>query len=119
MFEHFEWHFSLYYIVSNFDDSAEKEDVFNFVCENEKELLKAIENEDYSEFENQSMIKNINPDETAVYFYCGGAGFGPSTFYVGFFYTPDNDMFAVWCAPSPSDPLAPSETDLSTGVRRR
>ena len=43
---------------------------------------------------------DIDADDTVVDFSCGGAGIGSSTSYVGFYYTLDNDMTAVWCAPS-------------------
>ena len=94
------------FLVATGDDSADKDEVFDFVSENEEELLKAIEAGDFSAFENQGFIKDIDPDETVVDFSCGGAGVGPNTSYVGFFYTLDNDMTAVWCAPASS--LTPS-----------
>ena len=58
-------------------------------------------------FENQGFIKQIEDDDEAVDFSCGGAGVGSGTSYVGFYYTPDNDMTAVWCAPSSSLMLVP------------
>ena len=99
--------FFLFLVITG-DDSADKDEVFDFVRENEEELLKAIEAGDFSAFENQGFIKDIDPDETVVDFYCGGAGVGPNTSYVGFFYTPDNDMTAVWCAPLSASGLIPS-----------
>lgn len=97
-----------FFLVATGDDRADKEDVFEFVCEKEEELLKAIEAGDFSAFENQGLIKDIDADETVVDFSCGGAGAGPATSYVGFYYTPDNDMTAVWCAPSSASSLTPS-----------
>ena len=88
------------YLVATGDDSADQEDIFDFVRENEEELLQAIEAGDYSTFENQGFIKDIDADDTVVDFSCGGAGVGSGTSYVGFYYTPENDMAAVWCAPS-------------------
>lgn len=90
------------------DDRADKDEIFDFVSENEKELLKAIEAGDYSAFENRGFIKDIDPDETVVDFSCGGAGVGSGTSYVGFYYTLENDMAAVWCAPSSASALKPS-----------
>lgn len=95
-------------LVAMGDDSADKDEVFDFVSENEKELLKAIEIGDYSAFENQGFIQDIDADETVVDFSCGGAGVGSGTSYVGFYYTPENDMAAVWCAPSSARALSPS-----------
>ena len=98
------------FLVATGDDSADKDDVFEFVYEKEEELLKAIENGDFSAFENKGFIKDIDADETVVDFFCGGAGVGSGTSYVGFYYTPDNDMTAVWCAPSSASSLTPSES---------
>ena len=86
-------------IVSN-DDSSNKDDVFEFVCENEEELLNAIEDRDFADFENKGVIKEIDADEEIVDFSCGGAGIGSGTSYVGFYYTPNDDMTVIWCAPS-------------------
>ena len=88
------------FLVATGDDRPEKEDIFEFVQENEQALLNAIEENDYSLFEDNEVIKSIDVDKTVVDFYCGGAGIGSGTSYVGFYYTPDNDMTAVWCAPS-------------------
>ena len=96
------------FLVATSDDSADKNDVFEFVSDNEEELLKAIENGDFSAFENKGFIKDIDPDEAVVNFSCGGAGVGSGTSYVGFYYTTDNDMTAVWCAPSSASLLTPS-----------
>ncbi len=95
------------YLVATGDDSADKGEIFEFVCENEEELLKAIQDGDFSAFENQGFIKEIDANETVVDFSCGGAGVGSGTSYVGFYYTPDNDMTAVWCAPSSAGSLTP------------
>ena len=96
------------YLIATGDDSADKDEVFAFVCEHEEKLLEAIENGDFSAYENKGFIKKINADETVVDFSCGGAGIGPNTSYVGFYYTPDNDMTAVWCAPLSASGLIPS-----------
>lgn len=96
------------FLVATGDDRAEKDDILVFVRENEKELLTAIENGDFSAFENTGFIKDIDADDTSVDFSCGGYGVGSGTFDVGFFYTPNNDMTAVWCAPSSPNLLIPS-----------
>ena len=82
------------FLVATGDDSADKDEVFDFVSENEEELLKAIEAGDYSAFENQGFIKDIDADETVVDFSCGVAGVGSGTSYVGFYYTLESDMAA-------------------------
>ena len=96
------------FLIATGDDRADKDDVFDFVCENEAELLKAIETGDFSAFENQKFITDIDSDVTVVDFSCGGAGIGSGTAYVGFYYTSENDMTAVWCAPSSAGALTPS-----------
>ena len=93
--------------VATGDDSADKDEVFEFVCEKEEELLKAIQNGDFSVFENKGFIQSIDADETLIDFSCGGAGIGSGTSYVGFFYSPKDDMTAVWRSPS-SISLIPS-----------
>ena len=96
----------LFMTVTN--DRADKDVIFAFVCENEAELLQAIESGNFSAFENQGFIQTIDVTNTVVDFYCGGAGFGSSTSYVGFYYTPTNDMTAIWCAPASANSLRPS-----------
>lgn len=95
------------FLVATGDDRADKDDIFEFVFDNEEELLNAIENNDLSAFENHGLIKDINAEDAVIDFYCGGVGVGSGTSYVGFYYTPDNDMTAVWCAPSSADMLIP------------
>ncbi len=103
------------FLVATSDDRADKAEVFEFVCEKEEELLKAIEEEDFSAFENQGFIKEIDEDDTVVDFFCGGAGIGSGTSYVGFFYSPDNDMTAVWCAPYSAASLVPCGNGFEWG----
>lgn len=88
------------YLIATGDDRADKEDIFDFVCENEEELLKAIKKSDFSKFKNKGFIKEINADDLVVEFPCGGFGVGSGTSYVGFYYTPNDDMTAPWCAAS-------------------
>ena len=99
----------LLFLVATGDDSADKADVIAFVCENEEALLLDIEKGDFSAYKNTEFIKNINAEETVVDFSCGGAGIGSGTSYVGFYYSSENNMTAVWCAPSSEDSLTPSE----------
>lgn len=96
------------FLVAAVDDRAGKDAVFEFVREKENDLLKAIEAGDFSAFENQGIIRDIQAGEEVVDFSCGGAGVGSGTSYVGFYYTPNKDMTAVWCAPSSSNSLTPS-----------
>ena len=41
-------------------------------------------------------IDSVSPSENYVEFYCGGSGIGSQTNYTGFFFTPDDDPFAMW-----------------------
>lgn len=50
----------------------------------------------------------INADEKLVEFSCGGAGIGSATSYVGFYYSPNDDMNELWCAPPFFSSLTPS-----------
>lgn len=90
------------------DDRASQNAIFQFVRKNEDKLENAIETGDFAAFENKGIIKSIEVDAAVVDFSCGGYGMGPSTSYVGFYYTPENDMAAVWCAPSSAGALTPS-----------
>lgn len=98
----------LLYLVVTGDNRTDKDEIFTFVSENEDALLTAISNNDFSGFENQGFIKEIDADDTVVEFSCGGAGIGSETSYVGFYYTPNNDMAAVWGAPASAELLTPS-----------
>lgn len=98
-------------LVATSDDSADKDEVLAFVCDHEKELMKAVETADFSAFENQGFIRDIRTGDDVVDFSCGGAGVGSGTSYVGFFYTPDNDRTALWwCGPSSEASLERSGT---------
>lgn len=97
----------LFFTAAN-DDRANKETIVAFVCEQEDELLQAIEDRDFSAFEHKGFIQDISVGNAVVEFSCGGMGIGSATSYVGFYYTPDNDVSAVWCAPSSSALLIPS-----------
>lgn len=96
------------FLVATSDDSADKDEVLELVCDKEEELIKAIEDGDLSDFENKGFIKSVNVTETLVDFSCGGAGVGSGTSYAGFYYTSNDDMTEVWCAPSSVIQLTPS-----------
>lgn len=83
-------------MIANNDDRADKEEIFRFVLEHEDVLVRAIETGHVSAFENYECVQNINENERAVDFSCGGAGIGSSTSYVGFYYLPEEDIAAVW-----------------------
>lgn len=99
---------TLLFLSTTVGDRADKDNVFEFVCEEEAALLRAIEDGDFSAFEKKGFVKNVDADPNVVEFACGGAGIGSSTSYVGFYYTADHDMMAVWCAPPSGSFLTPS-----------
>ena len=96
------------FLAASANDSADKDKIAEFVCENEAELLQAIEKGDFSAFENKGFIKDVDASKKVVDFPCGGAGIGSGTSYVGFYYTPDHNLTAVWCAPSSDSALTAS-----------
>ena len=84
------------------DDRAGKDDILSYVEENEDTLMECIQNNDFSPIENVRLIRDIDADRIDsgfVEFGCGGAGFGPETDYRGFYYSADDDMTEIWCAP--------------------
>lgn len=91
------------------DDHASKEEIFEFVQNNESDLLSAIESGDLASLEGQGIVQEINTKEKLIDFYCGGAGFGSATSYVGFYYSPEDDMTAMWYAPENTASLLPCE----------
>ncbi len=99
---------SLLFLVAIGDDRTSKSTITAFVTENESQLLAAIEAKDFSSYENTGFIKEVTYDDTVVDFFCGGAGIGSGTAYTGFFYTPEDDMTAIWCAPYSEAALSPS-----------
>lgn len=89
------------------DGRADKDMIFRLVTDNQQLLLNCIEKNNFDEL-NWSLsslsIREVDVNEDHVDFSCGGAGFGSQTAYRGFFYTENDDMYAVWCAP-PNDQL--------------
>lgn len=81
------------------DDRADKTEIIAYVEENRADLLTYIQKEDFSALDGHPMIKKIDADDDMVDFYCGGAGFGSATAYCGFYYTAEDDIRAIWCAP--------------------
>lgn len=99
----------VYILISANNERADKDEIFRFVCENEEELLKAIENENFSQFENNGFIKSIKVNGDHVDFSCGGTGIGSATSYVGFYYSPNDELNAIWCAPPSAQLLTPNK----------
>lgn len=94
-----------------FDDRAKKEDIFAYVKENKDALLDCIDKNEYLSIRlSTNIIRDIDDDGIGngfVDFDCGGVGFGSETAYCGFYYSADDDMTKVWCAPT-NTPLSKS-----------
>lgn len=90
------------------DDSEDRAEIIAFVLDHHDELMTCIQDNDFSVFENHKFIKEINPKKDVVDFYCGGAGIGSATSYCGFYYTPENDIYSIWCAPGKNAAMAAS-----------
>lgn len=94
----------------NLEDRATKETIISFVLEKEERIRNCIETGDYTSIENNKPIKEINFENNCVDFYCGGMGVASGSMYVGFFYSKEDDIKAVWCAPSlPEHTLIPCD----------
>lgn len=102
---------------------VEKEDVFEYVIENEFLLNQAIETGDYSTlvhngtfeyddisytFDHEGIVEDVYISEDYVQFGCAGSGMGSATTYTGFSYVPDDDILKMWSAPPSVDMLVPS-----------
>lgn len=84
---------------SPLDDRMDKDAIFSYVEENRELLLTCVEANDFSALKGKFSDQGITVKEDHVEFDCGGAGFGSQTAYCGFFYTKENDIYAIWCAP--------------------
>lgn len=81
-------------IASN--DSVPKHKIFKFVNEHKDKLEECIQKGDFSEFEDVTIVKDIYKRDTYTEFYCGGKGIASSSYYCGFFYSPQDDKNAKW-----------------------
>lgn len=90
------------------DGRADKNMIFRLVEDNQKLLMTCIDNNNFDDLKWSRSIQEINVSEDHVDFDCGAAGFGSQTAYRGFFYTENDDMYAIWCAP-PEDQTLTAE----------
>ena len=102
-----------YAVLTDKDERADKQDIFDFVENNYETLMSCIESSDYSPLENEKIIKQIRPNDKSVDFYCGGCGFASSTSYRGFFYSENDDVKDIWCAPPYDAQLKESDPGVS------
>ncbi len=88
------------------DDRVEKSEIFAYVQENEDSLLDCIGRNDYSAVLGSPVIRRIDTHNGYIDFDCGGAGMGPETSYRGFFYSEQDNLRAIWCAPREEESLS-------------
>lgn len=90
---------------SSSDGITDKEDIINMFTENEDAIISAVNSESFDEIEKIHGIQSIDISNDYIDFSCGGAGFGPSTHYYGFFYSADDDLLAWNGGACPADEL--------------
>ncbi len=85
------------WLVNLFDDSLSKRQIFSLVNKNYELLNECIDSNDFSEIEQLKGVKEVYYENDALDVYCGGSGFGSSTNYYGFYYSPYDKPLIVWC----------------------
>ncbi len=68
-------------------DAAPKEDIFQFVLENEEYLLQCLKQSELETLENYGIIKDVYESDNYIDFSCGGSGFASQTNHTGFIYS--------------------------------
>ena len=81
------------------DDSVEKKEIFSLVTEHQTDLEAYIEKQDFSKPPVFDEIKTVRVQKDTIEFSCGGSGLGAATYYCGFYYSPNDDLYGLWCAP--------------------
>lgn len=76
-----------------FEDHLSKTQIFNLVNKHNETLMSDISKTDYTQSLKISGIQKIRTENSAIYFDCGGAGFGSATSYYGFYYTVDDTPY--------------------------
>lgn len=71
--------------------------VIRYVEDHQEELEDRVETGDFDGI--GYPVLDVNAGEKCIEFECGGSGFGPETSYWGFFYSAEDNIYAVWCAP--------------------
>lgn len=86
-----------------------KETAFRIVEDNLEVLKNDIKQGDFAMSASIEGIESVDAEKEVglsvaigfVEYSCGGAGFGPSTAYWGFYYSEDDDLSEIWCAGTP------------------
>lgn len=78
------------------DDRVPKEKILSFVQEQQEELEACIASGSFSTLDSSGVVLDVGVGADYVEFNCGGRGFGPETEYRGFYYSPTDDMTALY-----------------------
>lgn len=89
----------VFILHNNYNDMISKEKIFSIVEQNASAIKEDINNNDFTFSMHLKGIKDINTQNNGIIdFYCGGAGFGPSTSYCGFYWSENDSISDIWCA---------------------
>lgn len=91
------WLLALILLLTACSAEASRGTILRYVEVHQQELERRVETGDFDGI--GLPVLEVNAGETCVEFECGGSGFGPETSYRGFFYSAEDDIYAVWCAP--------------------
>ena len=88
-------------------NTLERNDIFTLVTENRVYLEAYIEHGDFLELLEIDEIQSVRSFGDTIEFACGGSGLGSATFYCGFYYSENDDLYGIWCAPTEGSSLTP------------
>ncbi len=77
---------------------TDKEDIISLFNKKQEIFIEAVNSGDYKTAEKVRGVHKITvyDNPACVEFMCGGAGFGPSTHYYGFYYSESDDLCAIF-----------------------
>lgn len=99
------WLLALMLLLSACSAEAKRGTILRYVEDHQEELEARVETGDFDGI--GLPVLEVNTGEKCIEFECGGSGFGPETSYWGFFYTPEDDIYTVWCAPPRGSSFSP------------
>lgn len=76
---------------------SRRENIIRYVENNQEKLEERVETGDFDGI--GLPVVEVSAGEKCIEFDCGGSGLGPETSYWGFFYSAEDNIYAVWCAP--------------------
>ena len=84
-------------LLTSCSAEASRGSILRYVENHQEELEERVERADFEGI--GYPVLEVNAAEECIEFECGGSGFGPETSYWGFFYSAEDNIHAVWCAP--------------------